>query len=174
MSLTAAGPSEKPAIYMLISTAAHSQSADGTSLIPARVERQRRGFCVICALLHALQKVVFAFSYRMIHRRTLLETSIELYIIPQSRGYFFFSPRKLSFSSSSPEDFSSIFRFSTFLNHDHELLFDGGWFQLRPPVSRKCSPPCCLHELQHICVTLLLLNVSLLLQPLPLAFSVQL
>lgn len=133
MSLTAAGPSEKPAIYMLISTAAHSQSADGTSLIPARVERQRRGFCVICALLHALQKVVFAFLYRMIHRRTLLETSIELYIIPQSRGYFFF-PRKLSFSSSSPEDFSSIFRFSTFLNLDQEMLFVGGWFQQRPPV----------------------------------------
>lgn len=50
VSLTASGPTEKPAIYMLISTTAHWQSADGTSLIPARVEGQQRGFCVICAL----------------------------------------------------------------------------------------------------------------------------
>lgn len=49
MSLTAAGPSEKPAIYMLISTTAHSQSADGTSLIPARVEgQQERLLCYMC------------------------------------------------------------------------------------------------------------------------------
>ena len=46
VSLTAAGPSEKPAIYMLISTTAHSsaarsQSADGTSLNPAGAERER-------------------------------------------------------------------------------------------------------------------------------------
>lgn len=59
--MTAAGPSEKPAIYMLISTTARSQSADGTFLIPVGVEGQRRGFCAICALLHALQKVVLRF-----------------------------------------------------------------------------------------------------------------
>lgn len=77
VSLTAAGPSEKPAIYMLISTTAHSsagrsQSADGTSLIPAGAERgvAERLLCFIRALLHALQKVVSHFSYRMIHRRT--------------------------------------------------------------------------------------------------------
>lgn len=41
-------------------------------------------------------------------------------------------------------------------------------------VSRRRSPHCCLHKLQRVYVTLLLLNVSLLLQPLPLAFNVQL
>lgn len=59
VSSAAAGHSEEPVIYMLISTTAHSPSADGASLNPARVPRERRGFCVTCALLHELQKSAF-------------------------------------------------------------------------------------------------------------------
>lgn len=90
VSLTAAGPLLKPAIYILISTTSRSASADGTSLITAQVEGQQRGFCVVSALLHALRRV----HVRLLPSRCFLldelrkdldrQSDIELYLICQT------------------------------------------------------------------------------------------
>lgn len=60
-------PLKKTAIYLLISTAALSQSTDGTSLIPARVEGQQRGL-YICTFAF-ITEISLAVSYRMIQKR---------------------------------------------------------------------------------------------------------